>query len=180
MSESLPPHELQDIRLPWPSPSPRVCSNLCPLSQWCHPISSSFVSPFSSCPLSFPASQSFPMSPHFSCGSHSKESAWSAGDPDLISGSGRSLGEGNGYSSQYSFLENFINRGAWWAAVHGFTKSWTGLSDLASIISLGALLLKFLFPPTKVNQVLFKCYYGAFWPLHLAISCWLIMLMHAC
>ena len=64
-----------------------------------------------------------------------------------------------------------MDRGAWQAAVQGFTNSWTGLSNLASIITLGALLLKFLFPPAKVNQVLFKCYYGVFWPPHLAISC---------
>ena len=49
MSDSLRPHRLQQARLPCPSPSPRACSNSCPLSQWCNPtISSSFV-PFSSC-----------------------------------------------------------------------------------------------------------------------------------
>ena len=58
---SLWSYGLQHGRLPCPSLSPRVCSNSCPLS-WCHPtISSSFV-PFSSCPQSFPASGSFPMS----------------------------------------------------------------------------------------------------------------------
>ena len=56
------PHGLQHTRLPCPSTSPGVCSNSCPLSQWCHPIISSSVSPFSSCPQSFPASGSFPMS----------------------------------------------------------------------------------------------------------------------
>ena len=50
------PHGLQQARLPCPSLSPRVCSNLCPLSQWCHPTISSSVAPFSSCPQSFPAS----------------------------------------------------------------------------------------------------------------------------
>ena len=49
-------------RLPSPSPSPGVCSNSHPLSQWCHPTISSSVIPFSSCPQSFPASESFPMS----------------------------------------------------------------------------------------------------------------------
>ena len=64
MSDSLWPH----ARLPCPSLSPRVCSNSCPLSQWCHPTISSSptilfsVIPFSSCPQSFPASGSFPMS----------------------------------------------------------------------------------------------------------------------
>ena len=46
-----------------------------------------------------------------------------------ISGSGRSPGEGNGYPLQYSSLENSMNRGGWWAMVHGFTKSRTLLSD---------------------------------------------------
>ena len=52
---------LQHTRLPCPSPSPRACSNSCPWSQWCHPIISSSVIPFS-CLQSFPASGSFPMS----------------------------------------------------------------------------------------------------------------------
>ena len=56
MSDSLWPHGLQHGRLPCPSPAPGACSDLCPLSWWCHPtISSSFV-PISSCPQSFPAS----------------------------------------------------------------------------------------------------------------------------
>ena len=58
-SNSLWLHELQHARLPCPSPTPRVCSNLSPLSWWCHPTISSYVIPFSSCPQSFPASGSF-------------------------------------------------------------------------------------------------------------------------
>ena len=54
-----------------------------------------------------------------------KESACNAGDPGLIPGSERSPGEGNGYSLQYSCLENPKDRGAWWATIHGFGKSWT-------------------------------------------------------
>ena len=54
--QSLQPHGLQHTRLPCPSLSPRVCSNSCPLSQWCHPIISSSVTPFSSCLQSFSAS----------------------------------------------------------------------------------------------------------------------------
>ena len=57
MSDSLWPHRLQHARLPCPSPSPKVCSNSCLLSQWCHPSIASFVIPFT--PLSFPASESF-------------------------------------------------------------------------------------------------------------------------
>ena len=55
MSDSLRPHELQHTRLPCPSLSPWVCSNSCPLSQWCHPTILSSITPFSSCPQSFPA-----------------------------------------------------------------------------------------------------------------------------
>ena len=49
LSDSLRPSALQHTRLPCPSPSPRICSNLCPLSRWCHPAISSSVIPFSSC-----------------------------------------------------------------------------------------------------------------------------------
>ena len=58
MSYSLQAHGLQHARLPCPSLSPGVCSNSCPLSQWCLPTISSSVTPFSSCPQSFPASRS--------------------------------------------------------------------------------------------------------------------------
>ena len=57
--------------------------------------------------------------------SDSKESACNAGDLGLIPGSGRSPGEGNGNPLQYSCLENPMDRGAWWATVHGFAKSQT-------------------------------------------------------
>ena len=62
MSDSLWPHESQYARPPCPSPTPGVHSNLRPSSQWCHPAISSSVVPFSSCPQSLPASESFPMS----------------------------------------------------------------------------------------------------------------------
>ena len=71
MSDSLQPHGLQHGRLPCLSPSPRVFSNSCPLSQWCHPTISSSVSPFSSHLQSFPASGSFPMSQLFTSGGQS-------------------------------------------------------------------------------------------------------------
>ena len=58
----------------------------------------------------------------FPGGSDSKESVHNAGDPGSIPGFGRSPGEGNGYPLQYSFLENPIDRGSWWATVHGVTK----------------------------------------------------------
>jgi len=62
VSDSLQPHESQHTRPPCPSPAPGVHSNSCPLSQWCHPAISSSVVPFSSCPQSLPASESFPVS----------------------------------------------------------------------------------------------------------------------
>ena len=58
-------HGPQHARLPCLSPTLRVCSNSCPLSQWCYPTISSSVVPFSSCLQSFPASGSFPVSHRF-------------------------------------------------------------------------------------------------------------------
>ena len=84
MSGSLWPHESQHARPPYPSPTPRVYSNSCPLSRWCHPAISSSIVPFSSCPQSFyffyfyffcpqsfPASGSFQMSQFFASGGQS-------------------------------------------------------------------------------------------------------------
>ena len=71
MSDSLQPHELQHARPPCPSPIPVVHSNSCPSSRWCHPAISSSVIPFSSCPQSLPASESFPMSQLFASGGQS-------------------------------------------------------------------------------------------------------------
>ena len=71
MSGTLWPHGLQHTRPPCPSPSLRVCPSLCPLSQWCHSTISSSITPFSSCPQSFPASVSFPMSQFFTSGAQS-------------------------------------------------------------------------------------------------------------
>ena len=68
---SLWPHGLQHIRLPSPSSTPRVYSNSCPLSWWCHPTISSSVTPFSSHLQSFPASVSLPVSQFFTSGSQS-------------------------------------------------------------------------------------------------------------
>ena len=62
VSNSPWPHGLKHTRLPCPSPSPGVCSSSCPLSQWCHPTISSFVTFFSFCPQTFPASGAFSMS----------------------------------------------------------------------------------------------------------------------
>ena len=66
VSDSLRPRELQHARPLCPSPVPGVYLNSCPSSWWCHPAISSSVVPFSSCPQSLPASETFPMSQLFS------------------------------------------------------------------------------------------------------------------
>ena len=71
VSDSLRPHESQNARPPYPSPTPRVHSDSHPSSQWCHPAISSSVIPFSSCPQSLPPSESFPMSQLFPWGGQS-------------------------------------------------------------------------------------------------------------
>ena len=68
VSDSLRPHESQHARPPCLSPTPGVHSDSHPWSQWCHPVISSSVVPFSSCPQSLPASESFPMSQLFAWG----------------------------------------------------------------------------------------------------------------
>ena len=65
----------------------------------------------------------------FPGGLDSKESACNEGNLGLISGLGRSPGGGHGNPLQYSYLENPMDRGAWWATVHGVTKSQTRLND---------------------------------------------------
>ena len=78
MSISLWPHGLQLARPPCPSPIPRVDSNSCPLSRWCHLTISSSVLPFSSRLQSFPASGSFPMSQLFASDGQSIRTSASA------------------------------------------------------------------------------------------------------
>ena len=71
VSNSLWPHEPQHARPPYPLPTPGGHPNPCPSSRWCHSTISSSVIPFSSCPQSFPASGSFPMSQLFTSGGQS-------------------------------------------------------------------------------------------------------------
>ena len=78
VSDYLRPHELQHARPPWPSPTPGVHPNPCPLCWWCHPTILSFVVPSSSCLWSFPASGSFPVSQFF------KSSGQSTGASALV------------------------------------------------------------------------------------------------
>ena len=72
----------------------------------------------------------------FPDGSEAKAPACNVGDLGSIPGSGRSPGEGNGNPLQYSCLENPIDGGAWWATVHGVTKSQTRLKQLSSSSSV--------------------------------------------
>jgi len=78
VSDSLQPHGLQPTSLPCPSWSPRVCSNSCPLSQWCYPTISSAAAVFSFCLQSFPASGSFLVSCIFASCSQSPGASASA------------------------------------------------------------------------------------------------------
>ena len=112
----------------------------------------SSVIPFSSCLQSFSASRSFPMSPLFvlliiafnpqcfrdfpgsSVVKNLPPSAKEIRDGGSIPGSGRSPGVGNGNPLQYFCLYNSMDKGAWWAAVHGVTKSWTWLGMVARLV----------------------------------------------
>ena len=77
-SDSLQPQGLQHARPPCLSPTPRVYSDSCPLSRWCHPTISSSVTPFSSHLQSFPTSRSFQMGQFFASGGQSIEVSASA------------------------------------------------------------------------------------------------------
>ena len=145
VSDCLQSHGLQHARLPclcpFPSLSLRFCSNSCPLCQWFHPTISSLLPP---CPPTLSLYQhqsllqwvgsSHQVASHqglritgFPGGSDSKALTCSAGDLDSIPVSRRSPGEGNGNTTQYSCLDNSMDRGAWWATVHGVRES--GTSD---------------------------------------------------
>ena len=78
VSNSLQPHESQHARPPCPSQTPGVHSDSSPLSQWYHPAISSSVVPFSSCPQSLPAAESFPMSQLFTSGNQNTGASASA------------------------------------------------------------------------------------------------------
>ena len=114
MSNSLRPHELQHARPPCPSPTPGVHSDSRPSGQWCHPAISSSVIPFSSCPQSFPASESFPMSQLFSWG-----------------------GQSTGVSALASFLAKKSQGWSHYLIMHHL---WSGINSNLSCGQLGLLL----------------------------------------
>ena len=82
------------------------------------------------------------------------------GDPSLIPGSGRSPGEGDGNPLQHSCLENLMDRGAWWATVHGLAKSQTQLSDQTTIISSIYVSIPISPPPTPLLSPLVSMHFG--------------------
>ena len=123
MSNSLRPHGLQHARSLCPSPIPRVYSDSCPLSWWCHPTISPSVVPFSSCLQSFPASGSFQMSQFFASG-----------------------GQSTGVSASASVLP--MNIGIYW-----FPLGWTSWISQESpptqqFKSISSSVLSFLYSPT--------------------------------
>ena len=98
MSDSLKPQGLQHSRLPCPSLSPGVCSKSCLLSQWCYLNISPSATPSSSCPQSFPASGSFPVSWLFTTGGQSTGA--SASVPVLIWLGGGTIGRWSGHEGE--------------------------------------------------------------------------------
>ena len=117
----------------------------------------------------FPKRNSF-YSERFPGGSEVKASACNAGDLGSIPGLGRSPGEGNGNPLQYSYLENPMDGGAWWATVHRFAKSRARLSDFTYLPTYVSVTPNFLFPAWKSSQnYRFICLvdYLVFLPRHL-------------
>ena len=133
MSDSFRPHRLQHARLPCPSLFPGICSDSCSLSWWCHPTNLSPVAP-SPRVLSLAQHQAFFQEAgslyQVACIGTSAsllpvtvQDWFPLGLTSLISR------EGNGTPLQYSCLENSMDGGAWWAAVHGVAEGQTRLSD---------------------------------------------------
>ena len=130
VSDSLWPHELQHTRPPCPSPTPRVYLNSCPLNRWCHPAISSSVIPFSSCPQSFPALESFQMSQLFASG----DKYWSFSFNISLS---------NEYTGLISFRMDWLDL----LAVQGAQVS----SPTPQFKNINSSLLSFLYSPTLTS-----------------------------
>ena len=133
VSDSSRPHESQHARPPCPSPAPGVHPDSHPSSQWCHPAISSSVVPFFSCPQSFPASESFPMSWLINSG------YFTYIQKVLFQILSKTIGEGNGTPLQYFCLENPMDGGTWKAAVHGVAEGQTWLSNFTFTFHFHAL-----------------------------------------
>ena len=109
VSDSLWLHEPQYTRPPYPSPTPRVRPNSCPLCQWCHPTISSSVIPFYSCPQSFPASGSFQMSQLSASGGQSIDASASTSVPPMNTQDWSPLGWTGWISSQSKGLSRVFS-----------------------------------------------------------------------
>ena len=114
VSNFLRPHELKWARLPCPSPTPRVCSNSCPLSWWCHPTISSSVAPFASWFQYLPASESSLMSQLFVSGGQRLGASASASVLPMTIQSWFPLGLTGLNSLQYKALSRVFSSTAVW------------------------------------------------------------------
>ena len=154
MSDSLRPHEPQHVRPPCPSPTPRVYPNPCPLSWWCHPTISSSVVPFYSCPQSFPASGSFPMSQLFTSDCQSIGPSASASVLPMNSQGWFSLGL-TGLMSLLSkglsrvFSNTTVQRHRYWA----YSSKSTVQPKMESCFQDGACSVCFFLITSQENQV---------------------------
>ena len=131
MTDSLRPHGLQHARLPCPSPSPRACSNSCPLSQWYHPTILSSIVPFSSCLQSFPASGSFPRSQFFASG-------------------GQSIGVSASASVLPMNIQDWSSLG-WTGWISLRSKGLSRVFSNTTIQNINSLVLSFLYGPTLTS-----------------------------
>ena len=113
MSDFLWPNESQHARPPYPSPTPRVYSNSCASTRWCHPAISSSVVPFSSCPQSLPVSGSFPMSQLFAWGGQSIGISASASVPPMNTQDWSPLGWTGWISLQSKGLSRVFSNTTW-------------------------------------------------------------------
>ena len=137
---TLRPHDPQHARPPCPSPTPRVYSNSCPLSQWCHPANLSSVVPFSSCLQSFPASGPFLMSWLF------KSAGQSIGFSFSISPS-------NEYSGLISFRMDWLDLFAIWGTLKSLLQHH---SSTATLLRCSAFFIVQLYGLIEAYYVLLR------------------------
>ena len=128
---TLKPHGLQHAKPPCPSSTPRVYSDSCPLSQWCHPAISSSIVPFSSYPQCFPASGSFPISQFFTSG-------------------GQSIGVSASASVLPMNIQDWFSLG-WTVWISLQSKGLSGVFSNSTFKSINSLALSFLYSPTLIS-----------------------------